>query len=114
MGGAFCTTDNVVLDFNGINNFINNSVPINGGAIFTKHNISLRFTGTSMFSSNSARQGGAIAAGPNITLTFDLLPLLAMEMLQKIAVVVQYICLLVQVSPLCLTQLCAGLTIMQI
>ena len=70
-GGAFCTAHNVVLDFNGINTFINNSAPINGGAIFTKHNISLRFTGTSCFSSNSARHGGAIAAGPNSTLTFD-------------------------------------------
>ena len=69
-GGAFCTINNVVLDFNGINNFINNSAPMNGGAIFTKSNILLRFTGTTSFSSNSARQGGAIAAGSNSTLIF--------------------------------------------
>ena len=70
LGGAFCTINNVVLDFNGINKFINNSAPRIGGAIFTKSNVSVRFTGTTSLSSNSARQGGAIAAGPNSTLTF--------------------------------------------
>ena len=70
-GGAIVTFDNVVLTFNGINNFTGNSANLDGGAIYIDTNISLIFTGTSSFSSNSAMEGGAITANHNTTLIFN-------------------------------------------
>ena len=70
-GGAIVTFDNVVLTFNGTNNFTGNSANLDGGAIYIDTNISLNFTGTSSFSSNSAMEGGAITANHNTTLIFN-------------------------------------------
>ena len=59
------------LDFNGINNFINNSAEWDGGAIYAETNSSLSFNGTSTFSYNSAEwYGGAIHAETNSSLRF--------------------------------------------
>ena len=53
------------LNFNGVNNFINNSVqpaPGGGGAIYALANSSFTFTGVSNFKQNSAGFGGVIYA----------------------------------------------------
>ena len=59
-GGAIVSFDNVVLTFNGTNNFTGNSPNLDGGAIYIDTNNTLIFTGTSSFSSNFAMEGGAI------------------------------------------------------
>ena len=58
-GGAIFTSDNSVLNFSGINNFINNSAK-GGGAIFTSDNTVVNFSGINNFINNSAEGGGAI------------------------------------------------------
>ena len=73
-GGAILTYDNTVISFDGINNFINNSVG-QGGAVFTflivTHNIVLSFSGTSNFINNSAFGGGGAIYMLNSKLTFN-------------------------------------------
>ena len=61
------------LHFNGINNFINNTVePISGrsGAIYAVANSVFTFTGTTNFKQNSAKFGGAINAYSTSSFTF--------------------------------------------
>ena len=72
-GGAILTRYDVVLTFDGINNFFNNSAGYfkYGGAIFAVTNVLLCFIGTSNFTYNSAYKGGAIYAVNNIVLTFN-------------------------------------------
>ena len=57
-GGAISASGHTVLSFNGISNFINNSVDGSGGdgggAIFTSGHTILHFSGTSNFINNSA------------------------------------------------------------
>ena len=57
-GGAIIAYNNTVLNFSGINNFINNSAR-SGGAIYTSHNTVLSFNGTSNFINNSGGEGSA-------------------------------------------------------
>ena len=62
LGGAIIAYNHTVLNFSGINNFVNNSAR-QGGAIFTSHNTVLGFNGTNNFINNSAYWcGGAIFA----------------------------------------------------
>ena len=63
---------NVILTFNGSNNFINNSAVYYGGAIYTNGNPVLTFNGTNYFINNSAvyYHGGAICTHGNAVLTF--------------------------------------------
>ena len=67
-GGAIEAFVNVVLTFNGTNNFINNSASkYGGGAIYAGSNTSLSLVETSNFSHNSASSnGGAIEAYGNV------------------------------------------------
>ena len=71
-GGAIRTSYNVVLNFSGSNNFISNSANHNGGAIYAVTNTSLKFIGTTDFSSNSAKDasGGAIYAKISVSMIF--------------------------------------------
>ena len=55
------------LDFDGTNNFINNS----GGAIHAETNSSLSFNGTNTFSNNSAVDGGALFSEMHSSLSFS-------------------------------------------
>ena len=57
-GGAIIAYNHTVLNFSGINNFINNSAR-SGGAIYTSHNTVLSFNGTSNFINNSGGEGSA-------------------------------------------------------
>ena len=70
-GGAIYGFDSTVFSLNGINNFINNSGWGEGGAIYTKYNIVLSFNGATHFINNSAHVGGAIMTNTNTTLTFN-------------------------------------------
>ena len=62
------------LNFNGTNNFINNSARSDfgeiGGAIYVRDNTSLSFTGVSNFKQNSATNAGAVYAAVNSVLHF--------------------------------------------
>ena len=58
-GGAIIAYNHTVLNFSGINNFINNSARQGGGAIFTSHNTVLGFNGTNNFINNSGGEGSA-------------------------------------------------------
>ena len=69
-GGAICLSENTVLSLSGINNF-NNSAGKLGGAIYTSPNTVLSFDGTTHFINNSAPMGGAIFANGNNTLTIN-------------------------------------------
>ena len=57
-GGAIIAYNHTVLNFSGINNFVNNSAR-SGGAIYTSHNTVLSFNGTSNFINNSGGEGSA-------------------------------------------------------
>ena len=57
-GGAIIAYNHTVLNFSGINNFINNSAR-SGGAIYTSHNTVLSFNGTNNFINNSGGEGSA-------------------------------------------------------
>ena len=72
-GGAIDSYDNIVLTFNGTNNFFKNVANSEGGgAIYAGANTLLNFIGTSDFSQNSARRyGGAIDAYDNVVITFN-------------------------------------------
>ena len=72
-GGAIETFNNILLTFNGINTFTNNSASNNGGgAIYAGSNISLSLNEISYFSHNSAgSNGGAIEAYGNVLVTLD-------------------------------------------
>ena len=69
-GGAIFTSDNSVLNFSGINNFINNSAK-GGGAMFTSDNTVVNFSGTNNFINNSAKGGGAIDTSDNTVVNFS-------------------------------------------
>ena len=70
-GGAISASDITVFIFNGTNNFIGNHVNDgNCGAIRKLHNALLTFNGTSKFSGNLAKFGGAIDAEFNILVAF--------------------------------------------
>ena len=69
--GAIYAVMNTVLNFSGINNFINNSAYSIGGAIQTSHNTVLILNGTNNFINNSAYLGGAIYASDNKVLIFN-------------------------------------------
>ena len=64
------TENNVVLTFNGTNNFISNSAE-SGGAIGTYFDVLLTFNGTNSFINNSAESGGAIDTYESVTFTFN-------------------------------------------
>ena len=70
IGGAIVTSDNSVLNFNGINNFINNSAYHDGGAIYTSDNTVVNFNGINKFINNSADlgRGGVISALSSISI----------------------------------------------
>ena len=72
-GGAIIAYNHTVLNFSGINNFINNSAVDSGGAIYTYDTIS--FNGTTNFINNLANwSGGAIyiyAVGHTAVLSFN-------------------------------------------
>ena len=72
VGGAICISGNTVLHFSGTTSFINNSAD-SGGAIYTEigDNTVLSFNGTTHFIDNSADDGGAISANINTTLTLN-------------------------------------------
>ena len=69
-GGAIFTSDNSVVNFSGINNFINNSAK-GGGAIFTSDNTVVNFSGINNFINNSATGGGAIGTSDNTVVNFS-------------------------------------------
>ena len=68
--GAIFAYINAVLNFDGTNNFINNSARY-GGTIVAYNNTVLRFSGTSNFIKNTARYGGAIFTYGNTVLNFS-------------------------------------------
>ena len=74
-GGAIFASNNAVLSFNGISNFIGNSVVYGlGGAIFASDKTVLSFSGNSTFISNSAAyysNGGAVYASDNTVVIFN-------------------------------------------
>ena len=72
-GGAIYAYENVVLTFNGTNNFFNNSaITTSGGAINAEVNTFLSFIGTSTFAHNWAKlDGGAMNIVENVVLTFN-------------------------------------------
>ena len=72
-GGAIFVSDNTVVRFLGINNFINNSAGYgSGGATFISNNTLLGFYGTSNFISNLAHNdGGAIYTINDTVLNFN-------------------------------------------
>ena len=74
-GGAIFASNNAVLNFNGISNFIGNSIVYGlGGAIFASDKTVLTFSGNSTFISNSAihySDGGAVYASDNTAVTFN-------------------------------------------
>ena len=65
---AISTSSNVVLTFNGITSFINNTARFGYGVIHAETKTSVSFTGVSDFTHNSALRGGAIFAEDNIEL----------------------------------------------
>ena len=65
--GVINALDNTVLNFSGINNFINNLGDGNGGAIYISNYTVLNFNGTSNFINNFAYSGAAIYASDNCT-----------------------------------------------
>ena len=73
VGGAIGTVENVIVTFNGTNNFTSNSASDSGGAIFATSNTSLSFSGANHFSHNSAEHfnGGAIVALDHVILIFN-------------------------------------------
>ena len=72
MGGAIFTYINVVLTFNGMNNFINNSANNYGGGAIYATNSTITFRGTNVFMSNSAsnESGGPIVVVNCASLSF--------------------------------------------
>ena len=58
LGGAIIAYNHTVLNFSGINNFVDNSAT-HGGAIYTSHNTVLGFNGTNNFINNSGGEGSA-------------------------------------------------------
>ena len=70
-GGVILASRNVVLVFNGTNNFIGNSANSDGGAIIAVFNIALSFNGASNFAHNSAESGGAVAMAYNVKINFN-------------------------------------------
>ena len=72
VGGAIFTYINVVLTFNGMNNFINNSANNYGGGAIYATNSTVTFRGTSVFMGNSAsnESGGAIVVVNCASLSF--------------------------------------------
>ena len=54
-GGAICTLSSNVLNLIGTNNLINNTVFCSGGAIYISSNSIFTFTGTNNFINNSAK-----------------------------------------------------------
>ena len=70
-GGAISMLDNTVITFYGSSNFISNFADYGGGAIFMSDNTAVHFIGTSNFVNNSGFQGGAIYGLNNTALNFD-------------------------------------------
>ena len=69
-GGAIYVQSNVLLIFIGASDFFNNSAGFSQGAIFVKDNVILTFNGINNFVNNSAISGGAIWASNNTLLSF--------------------------------------------